>query len=113
MVFLDVLIVFLAISFIYYGWACIFTKQMVEEFERYGFPRYRNLIGTLEVLGAVGLLVGYFVPIVQIMAAAGLALLMVSGCLLRIKIRDSLVQIAPAFTFLVLSLLVLYGLQTG
>lgn len=84
---------------------------MVEEFSRYGVPQFRRLIGWLEVAGGLGLLAGYFVPVVQIFAAGGLALLMLLGCLLRIKIKDSLVQILPAMTFLVLSLFVLFRLS--
>ena len=111
MIFLDALIIFIAISFVYYGFACLFTKQMVSEFERYGLQRFRRLIGALEVLGALGLLIGYYVRFLQILSAGGLALLMLAGCLLRIKIRDSLAQIAPALIFFVLSLFLLFQLQ--
>jgi hypothetical protein len=54
---------------------------------------------------------GYFVPFIQILAACGLALLMLCGCLLRIKIKDSLIQILPAFTFLLVSLYILFKLS--
>ena len=111
MLFLDGLIIFLAISFLFYGFSCLFTQHMIDEFNRYGVPQFRRLIGALEVSGGVGLLVGYFVPFIQILAACGLALLMLCGCLLRIKIRDSLIQILPAFTFLLVSLYVLFKLS--
>jgi hypothetical protein len=110
MTFLDVLIIFVAISFLYYGLACIYSRQMVEEFVRYGVPQFRRFIGLMETLGALGLLFGYLFPIVQILAAAGLALLMLFGCLLRIKIRDSVIQILPAFVFMLLNLFVLQQL---
>lgn len=108
---LDVVIILLAISFLFYGCACLFTKHMVQEFKRYGLPQFRLLIGTLEVLGALGLLVGYFIPAIQILAAGGLAALMLCGCILRLKIRDSILQILPAFSFLLLSLYVLHNLS--
>ena len=111
MLFLDGLIIFLAISFLFYGFACLFTQHMIDEFARYGVPQFRRLIGTLEVSGGVGLLVGYFLPFIQILAAGGLALLMLCGCLLRIKIKDSLIQILPAFTFLLVSLYILFKLS--
>jgi uncharacterized membrane protein YphA (DoxX/SURF4 family) len=84
---------------------------MIDEFNRYGVPQFRRLIGSLEVSGGVGLLLGYFVPFIQILAACGLALLMLCGCLLRIKIKDSLIQILPAFTFLLVSLYILFKLS--
>lgn len=110
MTFLDVLIIFVAISFLYYGLACIYSKQMVLEFDRYGVPQFRQFIGLMETLGAVGLLVGYLFPLAQILASGGLALLMLLGCLLRIKIRDSAIQILPAFVFMLLNLFVLQQL---
>jgi hypothetical protein len=110
MVFLHVLIVSLAVTFFYYGLACIFTNHMIEEFARYGFPGFRRLVGSLEVLGAIGLLAGYFVPPVQYLAAGGLALLMFSGCLLRLTIRDSALQILPAFSLMILNLWVFFAL---
>ena len=108
--YLDLLIVFIAMSFLYYGLACIYSKRMVEEFIRYGVPQFRQFIGLMEVLGALGLLFGFLFPLVQILAAAGLALLMLLGCVLRIKIRDSSIQILPAFIFMLLNLFVLQQL---
>jgi uncharacterized membrane protein YphA (DoxX/SURF4 family) len=109
-IFLDVLIILLAISFFYYGLACIFSRHMVSEFERYGVPKFRILIGILEVLGGVGLLGGYLVPAVQLLSVGGLALLMFCGCVLRLKIRDSVLQILPALTLMILNLWVLFRL---
>jgi hypothetical protein len=100
---LDVLVIFIAVSFVYYGLACLFSRYMAQEFQRYGVPKFRPLIGSLEVLGAVGLIAGYVVPYLQILSAGGLALLMLSGCLLRIKIKDAWTQILPAFFFFVLN----------
>jgi uncharacterized membrane protein YphA (DoxX/SURF4 family) len=110
MLFLDIVIAFLAISFLFYGFACLFSQHMMDEFKRYGLPQFRQLIGALEVAGGLGLVVGYILPVIQIPAASGLALLMLLGCLLRIRIKDSILQILPAFIFLVLSLFVLFNL---
>jgi uncharacterized membrane protein YphA (DoxX/SURF4 family) len=110
MLFLDIVIIFLAISFLFYGFACLFSQHMMDEFSRYGLPQFRLLIGALEVAGGLGLVVGYILPVIQILAAGGLALLMLLGCLLRVRIKDSILQILPAFIFLVLSLFVLFNL---
>ena len=108
--FLDVLIAFLAVSFFYYGLVCIFSKHMVSEFERYGVPKFRIMIGVLEVLGGVGLIGGYLVPAIQLLSVSGLALLMFCGCVLRLKIRDSVLQMLPAGILMILNLWVFFKL---
>jgi len=113
MTLVDYIIVFLAGSFFFYGFSCLFSGHMIREFERYGLPQFRLLIGTLEITGAAGLVSGYYLPKIQILAASGLALLMLLGFLLRIKIKDSILQTLPAFLFLCLSLFVMLRLLTG
>lgn len=85
-----------------YGLLCLFADGMAEEFERYGLSRFRRLTGALEVLGATGLAVGYLVPAVGLLSASGLALLMLLGLGVRVKLRDPFVEMIPAaFLFLV------------
>ncbi|HKK50533.1 MAG TPA: DoxX family protein, partial [Myxococcota bacterium] len=55
-----------------YGLLVLFADGMVEEFERFGLSRFRRLTGSLEVLGALGLAVGYLVPALTLLASAGL-----------------------------------------
>lgn len=75
---------------------------MVIEFERYGLSCFRRLIGVLQLLGAIGLLVGFFISWVGAMAAAGLSLQMVCGLGVRIKIRDRWAKCLPAAFYMVL-----------
>lgn len=82
--------------FLYYGLLCLFADGMVDEFERYGLPRFRRVTGALEVLGAAGLLAGYLFPVLSALSAGGLAILMLLGLAVRVKVRDSLVEMAPA-----------------
>ncbi|NNM33956.1 MAG: hypothetical protein HKO53_12855 [Gemmatimonadetes bacterium] len=82
--------------FLLYGLQCLFADGMVDEFERYGLTRFRKLTGALEVLGAVGLAAGYFVPFLTALSASGLALLMLLGLAVRIRVRDSTIQMLPA-----------------
>ncbi len=86
-------------GFFVYGMGCLVSDRMVAEFERYGLARWRRPTGLLEVAGALGLAVGYFVPIVGTMAAAGLSLLMIGAIATRIRIRDSLAATLPAIVF--------------
>ena len=71
--------------FLYYGLACLFADGMVEEFERYGLPHFRKLIGALEVAGAAGLLAGYLAPTLSFLSASGLSVLMLLGLAVRVR----------------------------
>lgn len=89
--------------FLFYGLGCLFSQQMVVEFERFGLSRFRRLTGALEVLGALGLLVGYGIPPLDIVASAGLSLLMVLGVATRVRVRDPFVQMLPALVLLLIN----------
>jgi hypothetical protein len=95
--------------FLHYGVSCLSSSGMVSDFERFGLSRYRKLTGSLEVVGALGLLAGYFYSPFVVVAAAGLALLMALGIAVRIRIRDSLVDMLPAITLLLVNLFILFA----
>jgi hypothetical protein len=76
---------------------------MQREYVRYGVSRFRPLVGSLQIAGGLGLLAGFAVPLIGQLAAAGLALLMFLGALLRRRIRDSLAQTLPAIFYLALN----------
>jgi len=92
-----------AALFVVYGALCLFSGGMQEEFARYGLSRFRRLTGGLELLGGVGLLVGLAVTEVALVAAAGLALLMLLGIVARIRVRDTFLEILPASVLLVVN----------
>ena len=68
--------------------------------DRYRLARYRPLIGALEVVGAIGLIAGFFYPRLIAPAAGGLSLMMAAGVGVRLSIGDSVVQMIPAVFFL-------------
>ncbi len=98
-----ILILFSAVSFVGYGSACFFSAYMKREFDRYRLGAQRTLVGGLQLCGAMGLLAGLSQPWTGRAAAAGLALMMLVGVGVRIKIRDSLAQTTPALFYLVLN----------
>lgn len=101
-------------AFLFYGLTVLFSNAMEEEFKRYGLSRFRRLTGALEVLGAVGLIVGYFVPGLTAAAAGGLALLMALGVVVRFRSGDSVAQALQAFAMLLVNLfIVVYALRFG
>ncbi len=91
------------IVFLFYGIACVFANGMVSEFERYGLSRLRVLTGSLEILGALGLVVGQWIPALVVISAGGLSLLMVLGVYTRVRVRDGLRDTLPAGVLMVLN----------
>jgi len=94
------------IAFLYYGLSVLFANAMVKEFERYGLPQFRKLVGVLEVLGSLGLLVGYLVPSLVVAASGGLALLMALGVGIRFRSGDSLGDALQALAMLLVNLFI-------
>lgn len=94
---------FCAAAFLGYGVTCLFSGHMVSEFERYGLARFRVLTGVLQLMAAAGLLIGLRLPMIGALAASGLALQMLLGFAVRIKIQDGFWQSMPAFVFCLVS----------
>lgn len=82
--------------FFLYGLQCVFSQKMVAEFNRYRLGKFRKLVGVLEIMGAFGQLVGFWIPGVLILASGGLALLMICGVWARLRIRDPWFSFLPA-----------------
>ncbi len=100
----EILTLFSAVSFIYYGTICLVSKKMAKEFERFRLSGTQRIItGVFQLLGSIGLLIGLQLPLFGLIASGGLALLMLLGFLTRIKIQDSLVQSLPALLYLFLN----------
>lgn len=79
------------------------------EFTRFGLNTLQRFItGVLQLIGAAGLIVGMYYTKVGIAAAAGLALLMLAGFLVRLKIKDGVYKSSPALIFLFLSSIICY-----
>ncbi len=98
-----VLIIFSAISFIGFGAACVWSPYMRQEFERYRLGAWRFMVGVLQLSAAAGLLAGLSQPWVGRAAAAGLAVMMLAGVCVRIKIKDTVPQMIPALFYMLLN----------
>jgi uncharacterized membrane protein YphA (DoxX/SURF4 family) len=109
MPFIDLLTFVLIISFLIYGGRCLFAEAMVHDFKRWDLPHLRYVTGLLEVLGALGLVVGRWFPWVGIFSAAGLALLMVCGIIARARIKDTFLDMLPALILLIVNLFICLG----
>jgi hypothetical protein len=79
--------------------------------ERLGLsPGLWRVIGVLETAGGAGLLIGLAVPVLGVVAALGLALLMIGAIISRLKVRDRATTIVLDVVFLLL-VIVLAALQ--
>lgn len=94
------LVIFSAISFLGFGSACIGASNMKREFKRYQLEAWRPLIGVLQLTAAAGLLAGLSQPWVGRAAAGGLAMMMLAGVFVRIRIKDRVPQMMPALFYL-------------
>ena len=97
---LTLLTFFSALSFLFFGIAGFTMAQMKAEFKRYGLAKFRPIIGGLQLVGALGLVLGYFYsPMLQAAAAVGLSMLMVLGFIVRLNLRDTFLQAVPSFMY--------------
>lgn len=107
MTFLQVLTLISGISFVYYGFSSFFSKKMKTEYKRWGYPEQRFMIGSLQLLGGLGLFLGFvFEPLIPL-SSASLMLLMLAAIGVRIKIEDQPLRMIPALFYAVLNFLIL------
>lgn len=100
----DFLTALSAAAFLFYGLACLLSPKLVAEFERYRLARFRPLVGSLEVAGALGLVAGWWFPPLRIAAAGGLFVLMLCGLWARWRIRDPWPVMLPALVLAAVNL---------
>lgn len=100
---LHALIFISSLSFIGYGIAYFNSTKMKSEFKRFGLAKAGAFTAVLELLGALGLLIGLKFQLILLVSAGGLAILMFLGVAIRIKVRDNLWVTMPALFFMVLN----------
>ncbi len=99
------LLLFSAISFLFFGVTCLYSPYMMIEFKRYGLSKYRKLTGVLQLAGAIALLIGLWNLPMALIGSLGLSVLMMLGFVTRIRIKDSFVKSAPSFFYSLLNLI--------
>ncbi|MBF7029981.1 DoxX family protein [Staphylococcus kloosii] len=102
-----VLQILLALFFFMTG-SKIATGKMAEEFRRFGFPSFFNLLtGSIELIGALGMLIGIWFPIVAIIAGLLIFGTMLVAALTLIFIaKDPIKKSVPAMILCILSIVV-------
>jgi len=88
------------------------ASSMKEEFKAYGLSEtMMYVVGGLKVLSALALLASIWVPSLTLPAAGLMAVLMAGAIAMHLKINDPLKSSFPAFSFLVLSLVLIGSVQ--
>ncbi len=82
------------------------AKLSTDHFHHFGLPRwFMHIAGLVELLGAVGMLVGIWLPFIAVLAGTCLGITMISAVLTHIFLgRDPVSKAAPAALFLLFSL---------
>lgn len=70
--------------------------------------KYRLLTGILEILGALGTLIGLFWTRLFIFSTLGLGTLMLLGLVTRVRVKDPVMQMLPALILMIVN----FGLAT-
>ena len=92
-------------SFSFFAYTIYYFKssKMEMEFKRFGLEKFGLIIITLQFLGATGLMVGLVFNPLLIISSLGLALLMLAGFLVRLKLKDGILVSLPALFYMSLN----------
>jgi hypothetical protein len=105
----NICILISSLSFFAYALSYFMSSHVKNEFKRFGIEKLGLLVIVLEFLGAAGLLVGLIFNPILIISSLGLALLMLSGLIVRMMVKDSLWISLPALFFMVLNIYIFWS----
>ena len=89
-----------SLSFFGYAVSYFISPHMKIEFKRFGLGKIGLLTIILEFIGAVGLIVGLKFNPLLVVSSFGLALLMLVGLIVRIRLKDTVWVSLPALLFM-------------
>ena len=107
---LILLTIFSGISFIVYGILSFFSKTMQNEINRWGFKRFKYLLGLCQLIGGVSLLLGLIWLPIASLSSFLLSTMMVSAIYVRIRIGDPLLRFLPAIIFMIINIYILISM---
>lgn len=101
----------LAVGFILFGTMKLTGNEMLDQtFTALGYSTgFMYFLGICEVLGAIGLLVGYWRPKLAILASVGLVLLLAGAVFSHLKAGQGMGETMPASVLLILTLVFVIG----
>ncbi|MFE4713809.1 MULTISPECIES: DoxX family protein [Paenibacillus] len=99
----------LALGFLMFGFTKFGSKQMVEEFKRYGLPAaFRIFTGLVELAGGVFMAIGIWKE--QFAAIGGIVVVvtMIGAVATHVRVKDPASKLGMPFVLLILGLVVLF-----
>ncbi|MDG1718786.1 MAG: DoxX family protein [Flavobacteriales bacterium] len=103
-----IILLFSAISFIFYAVSSLYSERMILEYNRWGYKKFRKIISLLQFLGGFGLLFGLYFPLLLIIVSALLTLMMIIAIYVRIRIKDNIINTLPAILYTILNFIIFY-----
>lgn len=93
-----------SLSFLGYGISYFTSPHMKSEFKRFQLEKLGLVTIIFQLIGALGLLIGFWVCLpLLIISSAGLSLMMFLGLIVRLRLKDSLWVSLPALFFMFLN----------
>ena len=103
-----IVILFSAISFIFYAVSSFYSDRMIFEYNRWGYKKFRKIIALLQFLGGIGLLIGMQFPLLLTIVSALLTLMMIIAVYVRIRIKDNIINTLPAILYAILNFVIFH-----
>ena len=113
MSFNFVILVFSGTSFLFYGLSSFYSRRMILEYERWGCEKFRETIAILQILGSIGLLIGYYFTLLLPLVSALFTLMMIVAIFVRIRIKDNIIKLLPAILYAVINFIIFYKSLIG
>ena len=101
--FINWLEIFSSLSFLFYGLLSFFSEKMKNEFKRWNISQFRIIVCIAQLLGGIGLIIGFFVPVFMFLSSFGLSILMLLGFILRIMVNDGFIKSLPSLFYFLLN----------
>tara|TARA_Y100000589_G_C27001087_1_gene566775 strand:+ start:447 stop:797 length:351 start_codon:yes stop_codon:yes gene_type:complete len=106
--FIQVIILFISFSFIFYALHALFSKKMKDEFSRWGVQKYRILISCIQLSSGFFLLLSFFYPFLVIYCSTIFFIMMIGAIFVRIRTKDSFLDTLPALLYFFLNAIIIY-----
>jgi len=103
----TILQVILGLGFLMFGFMKFGTKQQVEAFKHFGYSQgFRAFTGLVEVIGAVGMIIGIWYPLISTLAGILLGIIMLGAIITHIRVKDPGKIMGTPIILLILSIAV-------
>ncbi|MGD7009718.1 DoxX family protein [Metabacillus sp. 84] len=101
--------ILLGLAFLFFGLMKFGSKQMTEEFARYGYPQwFRVVTGIVELAAGVLLLAGFWHDQLTAWGSLLATLCMIGAVVTHLKVKDAAAKFTTPAVLLILSAFLLY-----